>query len=90
MVNEIHLDIGMHEKMKNPYFNLIATVWHYGSPWRRAIVGYYCAYVIAQAALGLSPYAFGRTIDVLQNFKPDRLFEVIFWLGVGVAVLLLF
>ena len=76
--------------MKNPYFDLIRAVWHNGKPWRKAIVGYYLAYIIAQAFMGLSPYAFGRTIDVLQHFKPDRLHEVIFWLGVGVAVLLLF
>src|SRR3989344_2226184 len=76
--------------MKNPYFSLIKTVWHYGLSWRKAIVGYYIAYVIAQAAWGLSPYAFGRTIDVLQNFKPGRLSEIVFWLSVGVGVLLLF
>lgn len=58
--------------------------------WRRAIVGYYLALIAAQVCIGLSPYAFGRTIDVLQSFKPDRLFQLIFWLGVGVAVLLLF
>jgi len=76
--------------MHNPYFDLIRTVWQNGQPWRRTIIGYYCAYVIAQAAMGLSPYAFGRTIDVLQNFTPTRLSEVIFWLGIGVAVLLIF
>jgi ATP-binding cassette subfamily B protein len=76
--------------MNNPYFNLIRTVWQNGKPWRSTIVGYYCALIIAQLFLSLSPYAFGRTIDVLQNFKPERLPEVIFWLSVGVAVLLLF
>ncbi len=76
--------------MKNPYFDLIRTVWRYGIPWHKSIIGYYISYVIAQAALGLSPYAFGRTIDVLQNFKPERLPEVIFWLVAGVVVMLLF
>lgn len=76
--------------MNNPYFNLIRNVWRYGRPWRFAIVGYYLAYVIAQGALSLTPYAFGRTIDVLQNFQPSRLWEVIYWLGFGVVVLLLF
>lgn len=76
--------------MANPYFSLIRAVWHYGVPWRATIVGYYIAYIVAQACLGVSPYAFGRTIDVLQNFKPERLSEVIFWLSVGVLVLLLF
>ena len=76
--------------MKNPYFDLIRAVWKNGQPWRRSIVAYYCAYVIAQAFLSLSPYAFGRTIDVLQHFTPARLSEVIFWLIVGVAVFLLF
>lgn len=59
--------------MKNPFFNLIAAVWHYGAPWRKAIVGYYAAYICAQAAYSLSPYALGRTIDVLQNFTPGRM-----------------
>lgn len=76
--------------MNNPYFNLIHAVWAQGKPWRRAIIGYYCAYIIAQGFLSLSPYAFGRTVDVLQNFTPNRLYEVIFWLGISVAVLLLF
>ena len=76
--------------MKNPYFDLIRTVWRYGVSWRYSIAGYYFAYVIAQAALGLSPYAFGRTIDALQNFKPEHLSEVVFWLAIGVGVMLLF
>lgn len=76
--------------MHNPYFDLIRSVWKHGRQWRTAIIVYYCAYILAQGCLSLSPYAFGRTIDVLQNFAPDRLHEVIFWLGVGVVVLLLF
>jgi ABC-type multidrug transport system fused ATPase/permease subunit len=76
--------------MKNPYFDLIKAVWYHGKPWRKTIVGYYCAYIIAQALIGLSPYAFGRTIDILQHFQPGRLPDVIFWLLMGVAVLLLF
>jgi ABC-type multidrug transport system fused ATPase/permease subunit len=76
--------------MNNPYFNLIRTVWHYGLSWRPAIIGYYLAYVAAQAFMSLSPYAIGRTIDVLQNFKPELLNQVIFWLGISVVVLLLF
>lgn len=72
--------------MNNPYFSLIRSVWNYGKQWRRVIVGYYLALIAAQICIGLSPYAFGRTIDVLQNFKPDRLFQLIFWLGVGVGV----
>ncbi|MCC2666264.1 MAG: msbA 1 [Gammaproteobacteria bacterium] len=76
--------------MKNPYFDLIGTVWRYGTPWRRAIIGYYIAFILAQAALGLIPYTVGRTIDVLQHFKPDRLSHVIFWLGIGIAAELMF
>jgi ABC-type multidrug transport system fused ATPase/permease subunit len=76
--------------MKNPYFNLIHSVWTNGRPWRHIIVGYYIAYIIAQAFLSFSPYAFGRTVDVLQNFAPNRLIEVITWMAVSVAVLLLF
>lgn len=76
--------------MSNPYFSLIRTVWHYGKPWRVTIVGYYLAFIIAQSFLSVSPYAFGRAIDVLQTFKPDRLRELVAWLVVGVVVLLLF
>ncbi|KTD22793.1 ATP-binding transmembrane ABC transporter [Legionella lansingensis] len=70
----------------NPYFNLIQTVWENGKPWRRTIVGYYLAYIVAQSLMGLNPYAFGRTIDVLQHFQPGRLHEVIFWLVFGVVL----
>ncbi|MBI2792213.1 MAG: ABC transporter ATP-binding protein [Gammaproteobacteria bacterium] len=75
---------------KIPYISLIQTVWHYGAKWRPAIIGYYLAFILAQASLSLSPYAFGRAIDVLQNFTADRLNDVIFWLCAGVGVLLLF
>jgi len=76
--------------MKNPYFSLISTVWKYGAPWRRTIVGYYFAFTIAQACFSLSPYTLGRTVDVLQHFEPGKLGDVIFWLVAGVVVLLLF
>jgi len=81
---------GTNSPMNNPYFSLIRTVWQYGVPWRFTIVGYYIAYVLAQAALGLSPYAFGRTVDLLQHFEPGKLTDVILWLSVGVGVMLLF
>ncbi len=76
--------------MKNPYFDLIGTVWRYGAPWRGAIIVYYFAFILAQAALGVIPYTVGRTVDVLQHFKPDRLSHVIFWLGIGIAAELMF
>jgi ATP-binding cassette subfamily B protein len=76
--------------MNNPYFNLIRTVWQNGKPWRFAIVAFYIAYIFAQICLSLSPYAFGRTIDVLQHFSPDKLSQVIFWLSMGVILVLLF
>jgi ABC-type multidrug transport system fused ATPase/permease subunit len=76
--------------MNNPYFNLVRTVWHYGAAWHRSILGYYLAFVLAQLFNSISPYAFGRAIDVLQNFKADRLNEIIFWLSMGVVVVLLF
>jgi ATP-binding cassette, subfamily B, bacterial len=76
--------------MNNPYFDLIRAVWANGKPWRFAIVMYYLAYIIAQGFLSLSPYAFGRTVDVLQHFAPSRLHEVIFWLSITVVVLVLF
>lgn len=75
---------------QNPYIDLIRTVWRYGKPWRVAIVGYYIAYIFAQSALGLAPYAFGRAINVLQHFTPDKLSTVIWWLLAGIAVMLLF
>lgn len=76
--------------MKNPYFNLIRTVWQNGLPWRKVIVGYYLAYVVAQLSLSLSPYAFGKTIDILQHFKANQLKDVIFWLAASVVLLLIF
>lgn len=76
--------------MNNPYFSLIRTVWHYGLPWRGTIIGYYVAYIVARAIRNLAPYAFGKTIDILQNFKSDQLGEVIYWLSVGVGVVLIY
>lgn len=76
--------------MKNPYFSLIRTVWQNGKPWHRSIIAYYLAYVIAQGCLSLSPYAFGKAVDLLQNFKPDSLSHLIFWLGLGVVLVPLF
>eukprot|EP01132_Coremiostelium_polycephalum_P000239 gene239-318_t len=76
--------------MNNPYFKLIRIIWHYGVPWRGTIVKYYIAYIIAQAIRNLSPYAFGKTIDILQNFSPGRLGEVVYWLSVGGGVILFY
>ncbi|HVY53897.1 MAG TPA: ABC transporter transmembrane domain-containing protein, partial [Gammaproteobacteria bacterium] len=76
--------------MRNPYFDLVRTVWTQAQPWRKTIVGYYCAYIIAMASLSLSPYAFGRTINILQHFTPGKLSEVIFWLSITVVVLFVF
>jgi len=76
--------------MHNPYFSLIRSVWQQGRTWRLTIVAYYFAYIIAQAALSFSPYAFGRVIDILQHFKPYRLHEVIVWLSLSVVLVFLF
>src|SRR3990167_1987456 len=76
--------------MKNPYLDLIKAVWQNGKPWRKSIVIYYLAYVIAQAFISIGPYALGRAIDVLQHFTPDRLHEVIYWMLASVVVLILF
>lgn len=83
-------DMNFKKSSKIPYISLIQTVWHYGASFRLAIIGYYVAFILAQVSLSLSPYAFGRAIDVLQNFAPNRLNEVIYWLCFGVGVLLLF
>jgi len=76
--------------VNNPYLSLVRSVWRYGTPWRHLIICYYVALIIAQVFLSLSPYAFGRAIDELQNFKPERLTQVILWLLVIVALMLLF
>lgn len=76
--------------MSNPYFNLIRAVWRNGKPWHGKIVGCYISFIVAQGFLSLSPYAFGRTIDLLQNFTPERFWSVIFWLFFGVVLVPLF
>lgn len=76
--------------MSNPFFNLIRAVWHNGKPWQRSIAGYYIAFIIAQGCMSLSPYAFGRTIDLLQHFTPAHFPNIIFWLIFGVALVPLF
>ncbi|HXH54262.1 MAG TPA: ABC transporter ATP-binding protein [Gammaproteobacteria bacterium] len=76
--------------MKNPYFRLVHAVWRYGSSWHRAIVGYYLAFIVGQGFISLTPFAFGRAIDVLQGFRVERLNEVIFWLCASVVFVLLF
>jgi ATP-binding cassette, subfamily B, bacterial len=74
--------------MRNPYFNLLRFVWQYGLPWRRTIIGYYVAYIVARSVKNLAPYAFGRAINLLQHFKPELFNEVIYWLIIGVSVIL--
>ena len=69
---------------------MIRTIWHYGQRWRKAIVGYYLAYIIAQIFWSLGPFAFGSAINVLQHFHPGRLHEVLLWLGLSVAVVFVF
>ena len=76
--------------LNNPYFSLIRSVWHYGAHWHRTIIGYYLAFILAQLFYSVGPYAFGQAIDVLQNFQIQRLHEIVFWLCVGVGVILLF
>lgn len=76
--------------MANPYVQLVKTVWKNGIFCRRAIIIYYLAYIIAQLCLSVSPYALGRTIDVLQNFTEGRLHEVIFWLVASALMFPLF
>ncbi len=76
--------------MDNSYFSLIRMVWRQGLSWRYSIVSYYLAFVTAQAFLSLRTYAFGQTINELQNFKLGQMSQIIFWLLVGVVVLVLF
>lgn len=72
--------------MSIPYINLIRTLWQNGKPWHRSIVSYYCAYILAQGFLSLSPYALGRTIDLLQHFSQDKFHQILFWLLFGVML----
>ena len=76
--------------MNNPYLHLIYTVWRNGRPWHRSIVGYYLAFIVGQGCMSLSPYAFGRTIDLLQTFTPEKIWSVIFWLLFGVVLVPIF
>ena len=76
--------------MRNHYLDLIRAVWYYGKEWRAYIVSYYLILGIAQIFLSLSPYAFGRAINALQNLTFETKSQVIFWLLVGVGVVFLF
>lgn len=76
--------------MNNPYFNLIAAVWKEGKPWRVSIIAIYFALAMAQIFLSLSPYAFGRCIDLIQSFKPEHLSAILFWLIFEVLMVPLF
>ncbi|MCX7116169.1 MAG: ABC transporter ATP-binding protein [Gammaproteobacteria bacterium] len=76
--------------MSIPYFNLLKAVWRNGKPWHGTMIGYYLAYIVAQVCLGLNPYAFGRTLDLLQQFTPDKLSALLFWLIFGVMLTPLF
>lgn len=73
-----------------PYISLFRTVWLYGSSWRIHIVGYCCAYVIAQISLSLSPYALGNAIDILQEFGLLKYKEIILWLLSGLFALIIY
>ena len=72
--------------MTIPYINLLQTVWQNGKAFHKSIMGYYCAYILAQGFLSLSPYAFGRTIDLLQHFSTDKFHAILFWLILGVML----
>lgn len=76
--------------MTNPYLNLLHTVWENGKPWRRSIVGFYLGLIIAQVCISLSPYAFGRAIDILQHFTEAQFRTLLFWLLIGVGLVPLF
>ena len=76
--------------MTNPYFTLIHAVWKHGKSWHKSIILYYIFHIFAQIFLSMSPYTFGRTIDILQNFSSERLHEVIFWISTSVFLLLMF
>ncbi len=76
--------------INNPYFRLIRNVWHYGKKWRSLTVIYCISLIVAQAFLSLNPFAFGKAIDALQNYKPGELHQVIFWLLACIIVLLMF
>ncbi len=72
--------------MNIPYIKLVQTVWKNGKPWHKHIIYYYLAYIVAQGFLSLSPYAFGKSIDILQHFSEDKLSQLLFWLIFGVLL----
>lgn len=76
-------------KFNNHYFNLICAVWRHGSIWRRYIISYYLMLGIAQAILSLSPYAFGKAMNELQNFNDNNISVIIFWLILGIIIIFL-
>jgi len=70
----------------SPYTNLFKVLWQNSKAWHKSIIGYYIAYILAQGFLSLSPYAFGRTLDLLQHFSQDKFHQVLFWLLFGVML----
>ena len=76
--------------MNNPYFNLLKIVWYYGKEWRKSIVAYYVAFILAHFFISLSPYAFGQAINTLQTFQPGQLKQVVLWLLGSTGTLLIF
>lgn len=74
----------------NPYINLLKSVWYFGAPYRKNIIGFYLAFALGRVLLSLSPYAFGKAIDILQNFTPQKLNSLIWWLSLGVFLAFLF
>lgn len=78
------------KKIKNNYFYLIFSVFSFGSSYKKAIILYYLAFIFAQSFLSIVPYAFGKTVNVLQYFSQEMLGELIFWLFLGVVLVLMF
>lgn len=78
------------KQLKNPYLNLVAQVWYYGKECRSSIIVYYIAFILAQTIHDIGPYAFGKSIDILQHFSRDKLNDLLFWQAISVATMLFF
>jgi ATP-binding cassette subfamily B protein len=67
--------------MNNPLVRLLRSLWHYGAAQRVGIIGYYCLFIMAEIAAGLTPYFFGLGFNALQVSSSTMLYDSLFWLG---------
>lgn len=78
------------KEFKNPYINLVYKVWFYGYDMRFSLFACYLAFIVAQIIHSIGPFAFGKSIDLLQQFNNQLLDDVLVWQGISVGAVLLF